>query len=124
MNYMKNSKQDYITAVNGLEALNYYQAAPQTFKIIFMDISMPIMDGLTSTRQMRLYEAEHSLPRTRIVALTCFSSAKYQKEALLSGVDIFLIKPVPMKTLRPILELDPGVVGGEGMGMGDGGAVE
>lgn len=71
---------------------------------------MPVMDGLTSTRQMRLYEMENQLPRTRIVALTCFSSAEYQKEAMLSGIDLFLIKPVPMKTLKPILDLDPDVV--------------
>ena len=68
---------------------------------------MPVMDGLTSTRQIRLHEKEKSLPRTRIVALTCFSSAEYQRDAKISGIDTFLIKPVPMKTLRPILELDP-----------------
>jgi CheY-like chemotaxis protein len=74
------------------------------------DVSMPVMDGLTSTGQIRTHEREDSLPRTRIVALTCFSSAEYQRDALLSGIDIFLIKPVPMKTLQPILEMDPEVV--------------
>jgi CheY-like chemotaxis protein len=67
---------------------------------------MPVMDGLTSSRHIRMYEVENSLPRTRIVALTCFSSPEYQRDAALSGVDMFLIKPVPMKTLKPILDLD------------------
>lgn len=71
------------------------------------DISMPVMDGLTSTRQMRLHEKANPLPRTCIVALTCFSSTEYQRDALLSGIDMFLIKPVPMKSLKPILEMDP-----------------
>jgi len=124
---MKIAKQDYVSAVNGLEALQRFQEEPRSFKVIFMgtllslhlitnpqrltnnptDLSMPVMDGLTSSQRIRAYERENALPRTRIVALTCFSSAEYQRDAALSGLDIFLIKPVPMKTLKPILEMDP-----------------
>jgi CheY-like chemotaxis protein len=68
---------------------------------------MPVMDGLTSSRHIRAHELQNSLPRTRIVALTCFSSQEYQRDAALSGIDMFLIKPVPMKTLKPILDLNP-----------------
>lgn len=121
---MKKAKQDYVMAVDGLEALTKYQEAPESFKVIFMgtlppilptrfithtssDIAMPVMDGLTSTRKIRAYEFENSLPQTRIVALTCFSSEETQTEAFLSGMNMFLIKPVPMKALKPILELNP-----------------
>lgn len=65
------------------------------------------MDGLASTRKIRDFEMERSFPRTRIVALTCFSSDETQAEAFLSGMDMFLIKPVPMKALKPILDMDP-----------------
>ncbi|TVY80825.1 Hybrid signal transduction histidine kinase B [Lachnellula suecica] len=111
VNHMKRAAQNYVCATNGLEALQDFKAEPQSFKVIFMDLSMPIMDGLTSTRHIRAFENEKSLPRTRIVALTCFSSADYQRDASLSGIDHFFVKPVPMKTLRPILELDPDVFG-------------
>jgi hypothetical protein len=37
---------------------------------------------------------------TRIVALKCFSSAEYQRHALLSDIDLFLIKPVPIEELE------------------------
>ena len=123
---MKVAKQDYVTAVNGLEALQRFEEDPRSFKVIFMgtshtrsqnhktnthnsptDLSMPVMDGLTSSWCIRSYESENKIPRTRIVALTCFSSAEYQRDAALSGIDVFLIKPVPMKTLEPILEMDP-----------------
>jgi CheY-like chemotaxis protein len=83
-------------------------AASSSQLTIPTDLSMPVMDGLTSSRHIRKHELENSLPRTRIVALTCFSSNEYQRDAALSGVDMFLIKPVPMKTLKPILDLDPG----------------
>ena len=77
---------------------------------------MPVTDGLASSRHIRMYEVKNSLPRARIVALTCFSSQEYQREAELSGVDMFLIKPVPMKTLRPILDLDPASLSEGGKG--------
>ncbi|KAH6719464.1 hypothetical protein BKA61DRAFT_669786 [Leptodontidium sp. MPI-SDFR-AT-0119] len=107
MHCMRSAKQEYVTATNGLEALEQYQADPGAFKIIFMDLSMPIMDGLTSTRHIRAYEEEQLLSRTRIVALTCFSSEKYQRDAIESGVDLYIVKPIPMKSLKPILALDP-----------------
>ncbi|PVH73765.1 hypothetical protein DL98DRAFT_468841 [Cadophora sp. DSE1049] len=107
MHCMRSAKQEYVAAMNGLEALEQYQVTPDVFKVIFMDLSMPIMDGLTSTRHIRAYEEEQCLPRTRIVALTCFSSEKYQREASDSGVDLYIVKPVPMKALKPILALDP-----------------
>lgn len=71
---------------------------------------MPVMDGISSTRQIRQFEKENSLPRVRIVALTCFSSEEYQKNAFEAGMDVFLVKPVLMKNLRPLLDLDPDVV--------------
>ncbi|TVY35456.1 Hybrid signal transduction histidine kinase B [Lachnellula subtilissima] len=111
VNYMKIAKQDYVTAVNGLEALHRFEEEPLSFKVIFMDLAMPVMDGLTSSRRIRAHESNNNIPRTRIVALTCFSSAEYQRDAALSGIDIFLIKPVPMKTLKPILEMEPNDVG-------------
>ncbi|TVY88039.1 Hybrid signal transduction histidine kinase B, partial [Lachnellula willkommii] len=110
VNYMKIAKQDYVTAVNGLEALRRFEEEPRSFKVIFMDLAMPVMDGLTSSRRIRAHESGNGISRTRIVALTCFSSAEYQRDAALSGIDIFLIKPVPMKMLKPILEMDPNVV--------------
>lgn len=71
---------------------------------------MPVMDGISSTRQIRRFEKENNLPRVRIVALTCFSSEEYQKSAFEAGIDVFLVKPVLMKNLRPLLDLDPETV--------------
>ena len=78
------------------------------------DISMPIMDGLTSGLRMREHERKYSIARTRIVALTCLSSPEYQQDATLIGFDKFFTKPVPMKLLKPILELDPDAFASDG----------
>ncbi len=74
------------------------------------DVAMPVKDGIAATQEIRQFEHESSLPRVRIAVLTCFSSEEYQKSAFAAGADLFLIKPVPMKALKPILEMDPGVV--------------
>ncbi|ESZ97155.1 hypothetical protein SBOR_2468 [Sclerotinia borealis F-4128] len=109
---MKKLKEEHDTASNGLEAFEKYKKAPGRFKLIFMDISMPIMDGLTSARHIREYENTNGLSRTRIVALTCFGTDEHRRDAAMSGIDLFLTKPINMKSLKPVVDLDPEVVGG------------
>jgi len=65
---------------------------------------MPIMDGLTSTREIRKYEQENSLKPSMIIAVTGAASVQARKEAMISGVDQFLTKPVPLKTLKGFIE--------------------
>ncbi|KAF8862084.1 hypothetical protein BDZ45DRAFT_799469 [Acephala macrosclerotiorum] len=110
VNHMNRAKEEHISAFNGLEAVKMYQADPDIIKVIFMDVAMPVKDGIEATREIRTFEAENNLPRVRIAAVTCFSSAEYQRDAFAAGVDLFLVKPVPMKALKPILEMDPNIV--------------
>ncbi|KAM0133583.1 hypothetical protein ACHAO1_006103 [Botrytis cinerea] len=104
---MKKLKEAYDTACNGLEAFEKYKKAPGSYKIIFMDISMPIMDGLTSARCIRDHESLYNLPRVRIVALTSFGTEEHRRDAAMSGIDLFLTKPISMKSLKPVVDLDP-----------------
>ncbi|KAF7133838.1 hypothetical protein CNMCM5793_005250 [Aspergillus hiratsukae] len=91
----------YDTAKNGLEALEKFKA--DTYDAVVMDISMPVMDGLTATRQMRLFERKTKRPPTTIIILTAVLSASMQHEAMMSGVNLFLTKPTPLKQLKEIL---------------------
>ncbi|KAK6595406.1 sensor histidine kinase response [Botrytis cinerea] len=100
-------KEAYDTACNGLEAFEKYKKAPGSYKIIFMDISMPIMDGLTSARCIRDHESLYNLPRVRIVALTSFGTEEHRRDAAMSGIDLFLTKPISMKSLKPVVDLNP-----------------
>lgn len=77
---------------------------PSPFDFIFMDISMPRMDGLESTRHIRAHERALSLRSTTIIALTGLASASAQQEAFSSGIDLFLTKPVRLKELGSILD--------------------
>lgn len=125
--FMKKQCHDYDIATNGLEALKAYQTRsgfnhiPENSALsllsqqvpplqarsndfILMDINMPLMDGLESTRKVRTFELSTRLLPSIIVALTGMSSARAQQEAFASGVDIFLTKPVRLKELKKIFE--------------------
>jgi len=101
--FMKKSKLRYACASNGLEALEAYKAAQGTFEFVLMDISMPVMDGLTSTKMIRAWEVEQKTKKANIIALTGLASASAREEALSSGVDRFLVKPVKFKELKIFL---------------------
>lgn len=103
--YMAKLKLVYVTAVNGKEALDTYKENPARFAAILMDVSMPVMDGLEATRQIRAYERDNKLNRVSILALTGLASDRTHKEAFESGVDVFLTKPVRLQTLREELGL-------------------
>ncbi|KAK3356591.1 hypothetical protein B0T25DRAFT_565940 [Lasiosphaeria hispida] len=102
----------YATACNGLEAVQLYQASldqNSLFDTVFMDISMPVMDGFEATREIRRLETEAGvMQRCKIAALTGLSSEDSRKEALASGSDLFLTKPVKLNTVKRMLseELD------------------
>ena len=64
-----------------------------------LDISMPVMDGLESTRHIRDLERKLSSSPIPIFALTGLASDETQQEAFASGVDIFLTKPVRFNVL-------------------------
>lgn len=93
----------YETASNGKEAVDTYTECPDQFAGILMDISMPVMNGFEATREIRAHEHAKKIPRAAILALTGLASESAQREALESGVDVFLTKPVRLKTLSESL---------------------
>jgi CheY-like chemotaxis protein len=103
--YMGKLSRAYVAVVNGKEARDAYVENPGSFIAILMDISMPVMDGLEATRQIRNHERQNQLPPVAILALTGLASHTTQKEALESGVDVYLTKPVRLAALTEALEL-------------------
>ena len=115
--FMKKSKWTYAEAEDGQEALDAYKAsclpgpnsnAPtRRFDVVLMDVNMPIMDGMESTRRIREFEKENGLKRSNIIALTGLASAQAQQEAEASGIDVFLPKPVKFAELKKLLTVKP-----------------
>jgi CheY-like chemotaxis protein len=101
--YMKKLGRVYDTVTDGKEAVELYRRQPGRYKCIFMDISMPVMDGFEATRRIRACETEQQLQPAIIFALSGLASASAQQEAFASGIDLFLTKPVKLKELGTIL---------------------
>lgn len=103
--YVKKLGRECDTALNGQEALDAYVASPDKYNCIFMDISMPVMDGFEATRRIRAHERKHGLGPIAVFALSGLASNEAQQEAFGSGIDLFLSKPVTLKELSAILKL-------------------
>jgi CheY-like chemotaxis protein len=91
------------TAMDGAQAVSAYRKAEGKFDIVFMDIQMPVMDGMEASLEIRKYEKLNGLPSTIIIALTALTSLQAEQEARDNGVDRFLTKPVSMKKLREVV---------------------
>jgi len=63
------------------------------FDLILMDMQMPVMDGLTATREIRLHETAMGLNRTAIVMLTANALPEHIASAAAAGADHHLAKP-------------------------------
>ncbi|KAJ6604994.1 hypothetical protein B0H10DRAFT_2077658 [Mycena sp. CBHHK59/15] len=78
-------------ASDGLEALSVYREFRP--HLVWTDVSMPVMDGIESARQMRMIEKELQLHAAWIVAITGLSSPGEMKEGLLgeAALDEWLV---------------------------------
>ena len=87
-----------LEAVNGKEAVK--TAVELCPDLILMDISMPVMDGLTATMAIRKFDAVENVP---ILAVTAFGRQFY-RQAIEAGCNDVIPKPVDFDTLQPIIE--------------------
>jgi CheY-like chemotaxis protein len=119
--YMRKRKYEVVDeAENGLEAVKKVEDREEGYDIIFMDISMPVLDGFGATRQIRAIEAARrqkalETPAAEgkeinvktpalVIALTGLASSRDQSEAFTSGIDLFLTKPVAFKEVGKMLD--------------------
>jgi signal transduction histidine kinase/CheY-like chemotaxis protein len=93
---------------DGAQALQAVRDAD--FDVILMDMQMPVMDGLTATREIRLHEAAMGLPRTPVVMLTANALAEHIAAAEAAGADRHLAKPFDAAELLDLVATLPGAV--------------
>jgi PAS domain S-box-containing protein len=86
------------TAEDGAQALQQLQAEP--FDLVFMDMQMPVMDGLEATRRIR---ALSDKPRVPIVAMTANALPSDRERCLQAGMDDVITKPIDPDRLVSVL---------------------
>jgi len=87
-----------VEATNGREAVEVAsQVHPQ---IILMDLSLPIIDGLAATRQIRNQPELNTVP---IVAVSAHDTADFHSEALDAGCNAYVTKPINYTELEHLV---------------------
>jgi len=88
-------------AGNGIDVFEKFQR--NKYDLVFMDIQMPVVDGIETAKMIREYESDKdkSVP---IVALTAKTMSWEQDILAESGMDAYIIKPIEMNRLEEILE--------------------
>ncbi|WP_300573963.1 ATP-binding protein [Phenylobacterium sp.] len=72
--------------------------------LVLMDVRMPVMDGLTATREIRAREQAQSRRRTPIIGLSADAMAHQVDELLAAGMDHHVSKPIDVSRLYGVLE--------------------
>jgi len=88
------------SATNGSEALLLH--AQNQYDLIFMDIQMPIMDGIEATAKIR--EREGKNRHTPIVAITAYALVGDREKFMSYGLDEYIPKPIKMDELFQLIE--------------------
>ena len=89
-------------ANNGLEA--FEKRKNNNYDLIFMDIQMPVMDGVEATHEIINYEVEEKLDHIPIVALTANALNGDRERFLEQGLDEYIPKPIETNELLYILK--------------------
>jgi hypothetical protein len=100
---LKDQVASLIEAENGAQAVDLYRA--RAVDLVLMDVSMPVMDGLQATREIRAHEASHGLRRCPVVALTANAFGEDRAACWAAGLDGFLVKPLSRADLLAEIEV-------------------
>ncbi|AKF24397.1 histidine kinase [Sulfurovum lithotrophicum] len=88
-------------ANNGLEA--FEKRRNNNYDLLFMDIQMPVMDGIEATHEILDYEEDEEVPHVPIVALTANALKGDRERFLGEGMDEYITKPIETSELLYIL---------------------
>ncbi|WP_298258379.1 response regulator [Bradyrhizobium sp.] len=96
-----------VLTTDGEEALESWLAAKSAgapYDLVLMDIQMPGLDGIETTKRIRSHEAAQAGRRTPILALTANTLVEDRHACFEAGMDGFLVKPLDREKLADALE--------------------
>ena len=91
-----------VLAENGEVALKAFRR--ETFDLVFMDIQMPVINGIEATRWIRHDEEENGRKPVRIIALSAHALVDDNLRSIAAGMDDHLAKPVRRSDIQKALE--------------------
>ncbi|ORY02677.1 hypothetical protein BCR34DRAFT_492984 [Clohesyomyces aquaticus] len=98
--------------INGEECAGAFCDKPQGFDVVLMDMQMPIVDGLTSTKMIRSFEKTHSdilsqraahCGRIPIIAVSASLLERERQVYIAAGFDAWILKPISFTRLSELM---------------------
>lgn len=93
---------DALFVFNGVELIEHLRQNP--CDIVFMDLQMPVMDGIRACEEIRAGEAGEAHRQVPIVALTANAFAGDEERCMEAGMNAYLSKPFKIDALKVMLE--------------------
>lgn len=89
---------EMIEAQNGLEALERYKERKREISIVFLDLTMPVMDGFEALEKIVAFD-----PQARVVIVSADIQPKSQERVMASGAKTVIPKPISIDKMRTLL---------------------
>jgi signal transduction histidine kinase/DNA-binding response OmpR family regulator/PAS domain-containing protein len=102
MGILEDTGLNFDTAENGKAGMEAFVMNQDKYDLILMDVQMPILDGLSATRQLR----DLDLPRSKtvpIVAMTANAFNEDKQDCLAAGMNDYLSKPINIAEMSRVL---------------------
>ena len=94
----------YVIDIAETGAIACEKFAAARYDLVLMDRQMPVMDGLTATRQIRAWELANERQPTPIIALTASALKGDREKCMAAGCTAFLTKPIKQQVLLQAIE--------------------
>jgi len=97
-------------AVNGKEGVELFKTASREgapYRVVFLDLKMPVMDGQEALREMRDFEAQSGVDiaqGAKVIITTAYSDSENVFAAHISGCSAYLVKPIQRERLENVLK--------------------
>ena len=99
-------------AWDGEEAVRMIKGMPKGYyKLVFMDIQMPKMDGYEATRRIRQMEQSQGASHIPIVAMSANAFVEDMDKAYTAGMDDYITKPIALEEISNVLKKYVGGIG-------------
>jgi CheY-like chemotaxis protein len=104
---LKGIKSD--ATISGIEAIEMIESRIRSglpcYKLIFLDYSMPEKDGPQTSIEICNLCQQKGIEKPYICCVTAYSEPHYKKNALASGMDDLIVKPVTTVKLKKVIDL-------------------
>ncbi len=98
---LKKMGVEALASDDGEQALKLFES--DTFDLIFMDVQMPKMDGIETTKAIREREIQTGRPRLPIIAMTAHALSGDRERCLEGGMDGYITKPINVADLSEVI---------------------